>query len=388
MEAEETNRRNRGRHRRRSNGNDGPWPWWRRAVLVFSVLAIIAGIAIGLNIVLFLHHSSTAGRAIVKADQRAIVRAQSSGQCTRPTTTTTAAADAPPVQAILTASKLGLIAPILQGTDDAELDVGVGHVPSSSWPASTGTDVLSAHDVTWFSHLDQLSAGDPLSITTPCVTYDYVVTRHEIVPRGAPVDQTIAPRLVLVTCYPLNALFLTPNRFIVYATLTKVVHQGEVALPPPAAAPLPTLAAPTPLLAQPLDLAHNQQLLGVLSTIGTPTSTWLQSSAPINAEALVLSLYFAALRTAGQDQPQWWTAIAPTVPFSDAQALVGARIVSTAVAVHPTLDVVGTSLTGATLTSSLVVADNRAPGTYAISLTAGVSGPNLVVTGFSLQRTS
>ena len=98
-------------------------------------------------------------------------------------------------------------------------------------------------------------------------------------------------------------------------------------------------------------------------------------------------MYFAALRTGGQDQPTWWSAIAPWVPFSDIQPLVGARIVSTAVAVHPTLQVTGTTMTGATITSSLVLAGNRAPGTYAITITEGLSGSNLIITGFSMQRT-
>jgi sortase A len=358
--------------------------------LGLSLLAIFAGVGIGLNIVLFLHHSSTVGKSLVEADQHAIARAQSSGQCvaaSSTTTTTSGTTTGPPVKAILRSSKLGLVAPILEGTDDAELNVGVGHVPASSWPGATGTDVLAAHDVTWFSHLNQLAIGDGLSITTPCVTYDYAVTSHQVIARGAPIDQSIAPRLVLITCYPLNALFLTPNRYIVYAKLTKVVHQGQVAVPPVATAPLPTITAPAPLLSQPLDLADNEELLGVLSFTGTPSTDWLQSSGPINAEALVLKLYFAALRTGGQDQPTWWSAIAPTVPFSAIQPFVGARITATAVTVHPTLNVTGTALTGATIASSLVLADNRQPGTYAITMTAGLSGTNLVITGFSMQLT-
>jgi sortase (surface protein transpeptidase) len=47
----------------------------------------------------------------------------------------------------LTIPALTLAAPVEEGTDDAELDVAVGHDPQSVWPGANGASVLLAHDV-------------------------------------------------------------------------------------------------------------------------------------------------------------------------------------------------------------------------------------------------
>ena len=40
------------------------------------------------------------------------------------------------VQGVISIPKLGIQAPVLQGTDDAELNVGVGHDPDAVWPGA------------------------------------------------------------------------------------------------------------------------------------------------------------------------------------------------------------------------------------------------------------
>ena len=267
--------------------------------------------------------------------------------------------------------------------DDPQLDIGVGHVPASSWPGFTGTDVLSAHDVTWFSHIDRLSVGNSISMVTPCHTFDYTVVSHSVVNAGSPIFQSTHGRLVLVTCYPLNALVITPQRYLVEATLTAVTNEGTVMDPTSPAAPLPTVAAPPPLAAEGLTLAQNPTPLGLLSLAGSPTTAYSQSSAPLQAEALVLELYFAAVHAAAQDQPGWWAAIAPGVPFTNVRPFFGVHPTTT-VAVHPTLQIAGNTLTGATLTSSVRVSGR----TYALTMTATVGGTTLSITGFTLQPAS
>jgi sortase A len=222
-----------------------------------------------------------------------------------------------------------------------------------------------------------------MSMVTPCHTFVYTVTGHSIVKAGSPVFQTVHGRLVLVTCYPLNALYLTPNRYLVEATLNAVTNAGQVTDPNPTsgAAPPPSVPAPPALLAQGLDLAHNETPLGVLTFSGTPTAAWTQSPAPLQAEAVVLELYFAALRSAEQDQAGWWMALAPQVPFAATGDLHGVSTPQTVRPLQPSLDMEGTTLTGATVSTSL-----RVPaGTFSVTMTASVVNGQLEMTGFSMQ---
>jgi type II secretory pathway pseudopilin PulG len=142
--------------------------------------------------------------------------------------------------------------------------------------------------------------------------------------------------------------------------------------------------APAALAAQGLDLAHNPMPLGTLSFAGTPDLTWTQSQAPLQAEAVALELYFAALRSAEQDNPSWWNDIAPGVPLSDAAPLSGAEDPSTITPVHPTLVMSGDRMTGATITAALQIGGRD----YSVTMTATTQGDTLVMTGFSIVATT
>jgi LPXTG-site transpeptidase (sortase) family protein len=351
--------------------------WGQRVVVIVACLSIASGLIIAGSIAVYLHRSSSTGRAAVQREQKAIAHVRASGACVHsasdPPVTTP---DGQFIDAVLRVPKLGLVAPVLQGDDDPELDIGVGHVPDSSWPGFTGTDVLSAHDVTWFSHINQLAVGDSISMVTPCHTFSYTVIGHSVVNAGSPIFQTTHGRLVLVTCYPLNALFITPKRFLVEATLTAVTNQGTVS---------PPVSEASVLEAQGLDLAHNETPLGLLSLSGTPDRNWSQSSAPLQAEALALTLYFGALRSAIQAQATWWASLAPGVPLSDAAPLEGGRVVTTT-PLQPTLVMAGTQLTGALVSTSLRISGGRAPGYYTLTMTGTVQNGQLVLTGWSMQR--
>jgi sortase A len=359
--------------------------WGQRVVIVLACFSIVAGLCIAGSIALFLHHSSTTGNALVHQETKALSRTKSPAACVHsPTTPPVTAPGGLAVDALLQVPKLKLDAPVLEGDDDPELDIGVGHVPASSWPGISGTDVLAAHDVTWFSQINRLSIGDTILMVTPCHTFDYTVIDHSVINAGSPIFQSVQGRLVLVTCYPLNALFLTPKRYIVEATLTSFTNEGAVADPVQAAPPLPAVPAPAALAAQGLDLAHNPVPLGTLSFAGTPDLIWTQSQAPLQAEALTLELYFAALRSAEQDNPSWWNTIAPGVPFSDATPLSGAEAPNTITPVHPTLVMSGDSMTGATITSVLQIGGRD----YSVTMTAMTQGTALLISRFSMVSSS
>jgi LPXTG-site transpeptidase (sortase) family protein len=301
------------------------------------------------------------------------------------------AGGSPTAYALLKASPIGLVAPVVEGVGDSQLSVAVGHVPASSWPGNFGTSVLAAHDVTWFSRIDQLVPGEQLSIVTSCETFVYSVEDHQVVSADTPILQTEQPRLVLITCYPINALFLTSQRYLVDAYLTAVVDAPVKAATPPSVAPsavptTPAVPAPPALAAQGLDLNHNPAPMGSLSVTGSPSTSWQQSLAPLNDSNAVVALYFAAIRSAEQGQGDWWVAIAPTVPFSSVSRLFGATIVHNDAVFSPSLDVNGVTLTGVSLVTEPVLGGNGYPGIYRVQMTAGVVNGQLIVTGWAMQR--
>jgi LPXTG-site transpeptidase (sortase) family protein len=379
-----------------------------------AILAIAAGLAIGANIYGFYQHSHRVGSALIHTQERADAVARATGKCVSSFPASTPgggdlsasapgaalasnASESPPagasptVYALLESSSIGLVAPIVDGVGDAQLSEAVGHVPASSWPGSGGTSVFAAHDVTWFSHIDQLIPGQQISVVTPCQTFVYTVDNHEVVSADTPIFQTEEPGLVLVTCYPTDALFLTSQRYLVDAYLTRVVELPvKVSTPPSVSAPAvpttPAVPAPPPLLAQGLGLDNNPAPMGSLSVSGSPSTAWQESTAPLNDTTAVVELYFAAIRSAEQGQGDWWVAIAPTVPYASASRLLGATIVYNDSVLSPTLDVNGGALTGVSLVTEPVLSGNDYPGIYRVWMTADVVNNQLIINGWSMQR--
>ncbi len=277
--------------------------------------------------------------------------------------TTRRPAPHPTVYALLKASSIGLVAPVVDGVGDSQLSVAVGHVPASSWPGTEGTSVLAGHDVTWFSHIDQLVPGEQISVVTPCQTFLYTVEDHQVVSSDTPIFQTEQSRLVLITCYPTDALFLTSQRYLVDAYLTAVVDVPvKTATPPSVVAPsVPT----TPAVPAP---PASRSKVSISPTIrrrwdhsrspGAPSTTWQESSAPLNDTAAVVALYFAAIRSAEQGEGDWWVAIAPTVAYSSASHLFGATIIRNDSLLSPSLSVTGGTLTGVSLITEPVLSGN------------------------------
>jgi LPXTG-site transpeptidase (sortase) family protein len=278
-----------------------------------GILAVGGGIGIAVHIAAFYYHSSTAGRALVGQARREIsAAAGSSVACQAPPGAAGggvrgsaaagggAGAAGPAGQrpaGLLEVPALGMVAPVLQGTDDSVLDDAVGHDPASVWPGQVGTSVLSAHDVTWFSRIGRLKPGNEVRYVTPCRTYTYKVTSHAIVAAGSPVYNVGTARLVLDTCYPLDALYITSSRYLVYADLTGSAPTHARAAVPGIWRP-PAVPAPAKLAAQGLDLAHNPTPLGTLRLTGSPSRAWTQSSAPLQFQAAALAEYFGIIRSA------------------------------------------------------------------------------------------
>lgn len=287
---------------------------------------------------------------------------------------------------ILKIPALGLTAPVVQGTGDTQLNVAVGHDPSSVWPGSVGTSVLAAHDVTWFSSITALKPGELIDYVERCSTIEYRISDAKVVSAGTPIFNTGAAKLTLVTCYPLDALFLTPQRYIVNATMVAQVQNSQENSANLVADQVPSVPVPAALNAQGLTIGTNPAPMGTLKVIGTPSSAWRQSSLPLNDLASAITLYFAALHSAEQGQPSWWSTFSPTVPFSVNSALVGTTVVGNQSLFNPTLDVQGSRLVSVQLTTWPQLSSGPLAGTVEIQMTGNVVGSHLLLSQWSVQR--
>jgi sortase A len=112
-------------------------------------------------------------------------------------------------------------ASLLEGSDDATLSRGAGHIEDTPFPGEGGNIGVAGHRDTVFRPLRHIKVGDPLTVVAGGQTYRYTISKTLIVgPDDVYVlDPTAAPTLTLVTCYPFEFIGHAPRRFIVQATL-------------------------------------------------------------------------------------------------------------------------------------------------------------------------
>ncbi len=121
---------------------------------------------------------------------------------------------------ILDIPKIQAELPIVEGTDQDDLEKGVGHYKGSSLPKENGQIVLSGHRDSVFRRLGELKIGDPLTVKVKNGSQTYKITNTKIVNSD---DKTIITlqknkeELILTTCYPFRYVGNAPQRYIVYA---------------------------------------------------------------------------------------------------------------------------------------------------------------------------
>ncbi len=119
---------------------------------------------------------------------------------------------------------------VLSGAHGSALAFGPGHVDGTASPGTQGTSIVAGHRDTHFQRLEQLKPGDPIELQAIGKNWlTYVVDSTRVV------DTRIEPgfrlsatdtRLILVTCYPFDAIDLGgPLRYVVEADLS--VNPGE-----------------------------------------------------------------------------------------------------------------------------------------------------------------
>ena len=128
---------------------------------------------------------------------------------------------------VLSIAKLKVRVPVFEGTDDLNLNRGVGWIAGTARPGDVGNSNIgiAGHRDGFFRGFKEIAVGDAVELATPGVVSRYAVDNIEIVspedvgvlrPRGG-------PSLTLVTCYPFYFVGDAPQRFIVHAALKQQV---------------------------------------------------------------------------------------------------------------------------------------------------------------------
>lgn len=116
--------------------------------------------------------------------------------------------------------RLGISVMVLQGTEEATLVAGAGHVPGTPSPGGDGNVVIAAHRDTFFRKLEGIEPGDRIRIATVRGTYEYVVDSMETVDpdNTEAMESRDRNELTLITCFPFYYVGSAPKRFIVHAS--------------------------------------------------------------------------------------------------------------------------------------------------------------------------
>src|SRR5690348_563752 len=110
----------------------------------------------------------------------------------------------------------------LAGASGQALAFGPGHVARTPAAGESGTAVYAAHRDTSFAFLGEVRIGDEIRVTRrDGQRFSFRVTGTSVVPWDASgVDANAdGHRLVLVTCWPLDAKLHGPLRYLVHAEL-------------------------------------------------------------------------------------------------------------------------------------------------------------------------
>lgn len=367
-----------------------PRRWTYRLLIGLGALLIVGVVAWQLTATLWTTHSERVGKALVH--QFLKDRAAASPVKTAPGGASQAvtaslvscgiATDPKGAQGLLIIPRLGVTAPVEQGTGDAQLAVAVGHDPYSVWPGTPGNAVLEAHDVSYFQNLPQLQAGNSVIYETPCTTYVFQVQGHSIVSQGTTVYNTPGPTITLVTCWPTNALWFTPDRYLVTATETNSSATSQSNLTYLTAQAAPSVPAPAALASQGLTLATNSIPMGTMALAGKPDAVWSQTTNPLLIQGSGVSGFIAGVKSLTENQLGWWRAIAPGVAIP--APLAGAHTPGYLTPLDVTVSATGYAPNGVRLSTTMSVSGGKAPGRYSVSVTETITGHTLLISSWTM----
>jgi len=148
--------------------------------------------------------------------------------------------DFAPTEAILRLPRVGIEAPVLEGSSDLTLNRGVGHITGTALPGQTGNIAITGHRDGFFRGLKDVVPGDMIEVERPgperagipgqLQADRYVVRATKIVsPSDTSVlGKTDGPTITLITCYPFYYVGAAPERYIVQASLLPAQASGPL----------------------------------------------------------------------------------------------------------------------------------------------------------------
>jgi len=128
--------------------------------------------------------------------------------------------EAGPPLALLTIDKLDIEVPVYNGTDEFNLNRGVGRIIGTAAFEADGNLGIAGHRDGFFRGLKDIATGDKIRFQTARGEVLYTVSSIEIVDPGdvSVLAPTPERTLTLVTCYPFYYVGHAPKRYIVTAT--------------------------------------------------------------------------------------------------------------------------------------------------------------------------
>lgn len=126
---------------------------------------------------------------------------------------------APPL-ALFTINRLGVKVPVYNGTDEFNLDRGLGRIQGMARIHEDGHLGISGHRDGFFRVLKDIQAGDRIMLRSATRSEVFEVRDFTIVDKHDDRilhEESDGRRLTLVTCYPFYFVGNAPQRFIVHA---------------------------------------------------------------------------------------------------------------------------------------------------------------------------
>jgi sortase A len=238
--------------------------------------------------------------------QRAAAPATTTPATTTPSTTPATATTLAPIAVpaggnalgIISIPKIGVNQVVVEGVDVDDLRKGPGHYPFTQLPGHAGNTAIAGHRTTYgapFGNLDQLNAGDRITVTTVQGKFTYQVTTQQVVDpsdvavlAAPPAPAHPGPKIATLTLTTCNPKYSAAQRLVVKGNL--VLDSG--------AQPLPAVATPKGAV------ASIDGLSGETSS-RTPTIIWAVIAAIIGL------LWWLAFHR----HPRWPTWFVGAVPF-------------------------------------------------------------------------
>ncbi len=123
--------------------------------------------------------------------------------------------------ATLKISTIDLSLPVYHGDTMDILNYGIGHYAGSYFPGESGSILLAGHNNAGvLRRLPEVQIGDIITLETTYGTFSYQMTESKIINKT---DEYLLPiqdeeeLLMIYTCYPVTAIGLTNQRYVVYA---------------------------------------------------------------------------------------------------------------------------------------------------------------------------